>query len=330
MTAQIRRFGTTSAGEPVEAIRLQAGELTAVILTRGAVLQDLRLAGVPYSLTLGSDVPAAYEGPMGYFGAIVGPVANRISGAAATVGGRPCRFAPNERANLLHSGATGLHTRIWTIVSAGADDLTLACDLPDGLGGFPGNRRITARFQLAGQGLTLTLEAVTDAPTLMNLANHIYWTLDGRADVAGHRLRVAADRYLPVDAALIPTGEARAVSGTFDLRGGRVLDLGEGYDHNFCLTDAPGPLAFAAELTGRTGVRLTLETTEPGLQVYDGRGVDTAPFPGHAGQPYGAHAGIALEAQRWPDAPAHPGFPPITLDPGQTYRQVTRFSFARG
>lgn len=329
MTAQIRRFGTTSAGEPVEAIRLQAGELTAVVLTRGAVLQDVRLAGVPYSLTLGSDILAAYEGPMGYCGAIVGPVANRISGAAAVVGGRACRFEANERGNLLHSGATGLHARNWAVAAATADDLTLACDLPDGLGGFPGNRRITARFRLAGQGLTLTLEATTDAPTLMNLANHSYWTLDGRADIAGHTLRLAADRYLPVDAALIPTGEARAVSGAFDLRAGRALDLSEGYDHNFCLADAPRPLAFAAELTGRTGVRLVLDTTEPGLQVYDGRGVKTAPFPGHAGQPYGAHAGIALEAQRWPDAPAQPGFPPITLDPGQTYRQVTRFSFGR-
>ncbi len=329
MTARITDFGTTSDGAKVAAVRLQAGELTAVVLTRGAILQDLRLAGVPYSLTLGSDSLAAYEGPMGYFGALVGPVANRIGGAQALVAGRPCRFAANEGANLLHSGATGLHAQTWEIVAAQADALRLRLRLPDGLGGFPGNRTIEARYALAGASLTLELSATSDAPTLMNIANHSYWTLDGGPDIRGHFLQVAAARYTPVDAALLPTGAALPVAGVFDLRAGRELDLSEGYDHNFCLADAPGPLRFAAELRGRKGVRMVLETTEPGLQVYDGRGLATAPYPGHAGQPYGAHAGIALEAQRWPDAPAHPGFPSIALAAGDRYSQLTRWSFAR-
>ncbi|MBI1218453.1 MAG: galactose mutarotase [Rhodobacteraceae bacterium] len=329
MAAVIRPFGTTLTGESVDAIRLQAGELTAVVLTLGAILQDLRLAGAPYSLTLGSDLLAAYAGPMAYCGAIVGPVANRIGGAAATIAGRDYRFAANEGPNLLHSGATGTHARVWSVIDATASEVTLRLTLADGLGGLPGVREITAVYALAGSSLTLTLSAATDAPTLMNLASHGYWTMDGRADIRGQRLRVAADRYLPVDAALLPTGEARAVAGVFDLRDGRSLDLTEGFDHNFCLSDAVRPLAFAADLTGESGVRMTLETTEPGLQVYDGRGLNTAPFPGHAGQPYGRCAGLALEPQRWPDAAAHPGFPPITLAPGQVYRQVTRFSFDR-
>ena len=329
MTALIRPFGTTPTGEAIDAIRLQSGELTAVVLTLGAILQDLRLAGAPYSLTLGSDVAAAYAGPMAYCGAIVGPVANRIGGARATIGGREYRFAANEGPNLLHSGATGTHARVWSVTEATASAVTLCLTLPDGLGGFPGHREITAVYALSGSALTLTLSATTDAPTLMNLASHGYWTMDGHADIRGQRLRVAADRYLPVDAALLPTGEARLVAGAFDLRAGRSLDLTEGFDHNFCLADGPRPLSFAADLTGQSGLRMTLATTEPGLQVYDGRGLNTAPFVGHAGQPYGPSAGLALEPQRWPDAAAHPGFPPITLDPGQVYRQVTRFSFDR-
>lgn len=325
----ISDFGTTTGGKPVRAVRLRAGELTAVVLTRGAILQDVRLAGTPWSLTLGSDRLDAYEGPMAYCGALVGPVANRIGGAEAMVAGRLCRFPPNEGPNLLHSGATGIHARIWEIAEASEAALRLRLALPDGLGGFPGNRVIEAEFALAGAGLTLTLAATTDAPTLMNIANHSYWSLDGGHDIGGQRLRIAADRYLPVDAALLPLGEPREVSGGFDLRTGRMLDLGEGYDHNFCLAEAPRALAFAAELTGRRGVRMVLETTEPGLQVYDAARLSTAPFPGHAGQPYGAHAGLALEPQRWPDAPAHPGFPSIALAPDQRYRQVTRWSFGR-
>jgi aldose 1-epimerase len=329
VTAHIRPFGTTPTGEPIQAIRLHDGELTAVVLTLGAILQDLRLAGAPYSLTLGSDAAAAYAGPMAYCGAIVGPVANRVGGARAMIGGTECRFDPNEGPNLLHSGATGTHARVWSVAAATASEVTLRLSLPDGLGGFPGNRQITATYALSGTALTLTLTATTDAPTLMNLASHGYWTMDGRSDIRGQRLRVAADRYLPVDAALLPTGEARPVTGAFDLRAGRPLDLTEGFDHNFCLSDGPRPLSFAADLTGQSGLRMTLETTEPGLQIYDARGLNTAPFPGHAGQPYGAHAGLALEPQRWPDAAAHPGFPPITLQPGETYRQVTRFRFNR-
>jgi aldose 1-epimerase len=325
----ISHFGSTSAGEPVEAIRLAGGELTAVILTQGAILQDLRLAGVPHSLTLGSDQLAAYEGPMGFFGAVVGPVANRIGGAQAVVGGRTCRFEANEGPNLLHGGASGTWAQNWRIEAASEAEVTLGLSQPDGLGGFPGNREISAHFALSGQALTLTLSATTDAPTLINLANHSYWTLDGRPDIAGHSLRVAADRYLPVDAALLPLGPPEPVSGAFDLRAGRRLDLTEGFDHNFCLADAVRPRSVAAELTGQSGVRMVLETTEPGLQVYDGRGIATAPYPGHAGQPYGPHAGIALEAQRWPDAPAHADYPSIGLVPGESYRQVTRYSFDR-
>ncbi len=330
MTAQPRPFGTTSSGDPVQAIHLRGGELTAVILTRGAILQDLRLAGVPRSLTLGTDQLAAYEGRMAYFGAVVGPVANRISAAQASIAGKAYRFPPNEGPNLLHGGAAGTHAKLWQIEDIAADSLTLALTLPGGEGGFPGTRRLQARYALSDSALTLTLSATTDAETLINLAHHGYWNLDGSATTAGHSLRIAADHYLPVDGALLPIGEIRPVQGVFDLRKGRVLDLTEGYDHNFCLSAAPRPLAFAAELTGKSGTRMTIETTAPGLQIYDGRAIATAPAPGHSGQPYGPYAGLAIEPQHWPDAPANPGFPPITLSPGEPYEQTSRFTFTRG
>lgn len=330
MTAPaIRHFGTTTSGEAVESLRLQSGQLTAVVLTRGAVLQDLRLAGVPWSLTLGSDLLEAYKGPMAYFGAVVGPVANRIGGASATICGRASRFMPNEGPNLLHSGETGTHALIWQATESGPGFVRLSLDLPDGLGGFPGNREISARYEIEDDTLTLTLEAVSDRPTLMNLAHHGYWNMDGGTDTLGQRLKVAADRYLPVDAALLPVGGPAPVEGVFDLRERRTLDLTEGFDHNFCLADAPRTPTFAAELTGTKGVRMSIETTEPGLQVYDGRGIDTAPYLGHSGVPYRHHAGIALEPQRWPDAAGRPDFPSILLTPGQTYRQITRFRFSR-
>jgi len=328
--ADITNFGTASDGQAVQHITLRAGGLTVSVLTWGAVVQDVRLAGADWPLTLGSPDLAAYEGPMEYFGAVVGPVANRIGGARAEIGGRLCRFPANEGKTLLHGGKRGTQVRHWDVVAAGVDFVTLRLALAGGDQGFPGNRVITASYRVtAPASLTLELTATSDAETLMNLANHSYWNLDGTGVMAGHRLRVAADTYTPAREGLLPTGERRAVHDAFDLRAGRVIDGTEGYDHNFCLADGVRPLTGVAELTGRAGVRLRIATTEPGFQVYDGAFLNIPDHPGHGGVCYSRHQGMALEAQHWPDTPNQCGFPPITLAPGATYRQKTRWCFSR-
>ena len=332
MSPGIRPFGTTQDGRAVQAVQLHHGQLSVSVLTLGAILQDVRLAGAPWPLTLGSDQLAAYEGPMQYNGAIVGPVANRVAGAKAPCNGASLQLEANENGRTsLHGGFSGTHGQIWQIAAASADSLTLRLMLPDGLGGYPGNREINAEFVLSSDAtLTLTLTATTDAPSLMNLANHSYWALDGRATVAGQTLQVAAPSYLPVDDDRIPTGVATPVSGTkFALTSPRLLQQTEDYDHNWCLASAPREMSFACRLTGQSGVRLTMKTTEPGLQIYDAGRMDTAPHLGLAGQPYGRHAGLALEAQRWPNAPHQPDFPSVALVPGQDFRQVTSWTFDR-
>ena len=330
MAGTVMDFGTTRDGRRVQAVDLHGSALRARILTYGATLQDLRLAGTPWPLTLGSDRLAAYEGPLRYAGAVVGPVANRIAGGAAIIGGQTCTFDRNEPQATLHGGSTGTSAQIWQIEEASDSTVTLALDLPDGLGGFPGNRRLSTTYRLDGDALELTLGATSDAPTLFNLAHHSYWALDGRATTEGQILTVAADRYLPVDTDKLPTGSVAGVAGTvFDLRQGTRLGQTPQFDINLCPADAPGPLRKVATLRGATGVTMTLETTAPGLQVYDGAGLDGGHFPGLTGQPIGPFAGIALEPQLWPDACHHPGFPSHLFENGETFRQVTRYRFTR-
>ncbi len=318
-------FGLTASGRMVQAVELSSDSISATVLTLGAILRDLRLPGIVGSLTLGSGRVADYEGPMCYHGALVGPVANRIGASRALIEGAEMRFdCQSGQANILHSGDAGTHLKIWRIDHIGTGGVTLRCDLPHGEGGFPGDRKIRVRFSLPGQAtLRMEVDAETDRPTIFNAANHSYWNLDGTGSWAGHHLRIAADRYLPLTDQVLPTGEVAPVAGTeFDFRTGRIAGPGApALDHNFCLSDGRVDLRPVLMLTGGSGVTMTLATTEPGVQIYDGRG---ALRPGHKGG-----EGVAIEAQGWPDAPSHPHFPSVELRPGETYRQVTEWRFSR-
>ena len=322
----IAPFGATAQGDAVSRITLGQGDLTVSILTWGAVLQGVWLAGVPRNLTLGSERLADYEGDMRYHGSLIGPVVNRLTDATATIAGHPHRFEANFNGrHTLHGGAAGTHLRVWKLAEVSENACTLHLDLADGDGGFPGNRRVTAKYSV-GERTTLRLDvtATTDRTTLVNFANHSYWNLDGTETYAGHRLRIAADRYLPTTPDFTPTGEIRPVAGSpMDFTEARRITPGAPeLDTCFCLSNTREPLREALVLTGQTGVSMHLSTTEPAVQVYDAR---------DARRPRGgAHEGLAIEAQNWPDAPNHAGFPSIELDRGEIYHQTTTWRFLPG
>ncbi len=302
-------FGILSDGRPVGLVSLASDRLRVELLDFGARLHSVRLDGGP-SMVVSGALPE-YEGQMIYAGPIVGPVANRIAGAGAVIDGVLCRFTANDGRNVLHSGPDGIQAQVWRVEEATPDRVRFALDLPDGQGGFPGERTVAAEYRLEGADLHLSLSATTDRPTLMNVVSHGVWNLDGAPDWDGHRLEVPAERYLPIDDETIPTGEIADVAGTpYDHR---VLRAPEPtLDHNFCFAPAAAPRRLA-RLVAPSGRELHLLSDAPGLQVYTRR-----------------PAGIALEAQLWPDAPHHPGFPSIRLGPGEVFRQTTIFRFSGG
>lgn len=318
-------FGTAPDGAPVQRVVLERAGTRAAVMTWGASLQDFRRAGLAHPLVLGSPDFAAYPGPMRYFGATVGRVANRIAGGRAPLGGRMLTLDRNDGdRNTLHGGYTGCSDVNWVLDGHDDHACRLTRVMPDGEGGFPGTLALTVTYALDAAGaLVIGMEGRTDAPTFCNLAHHGYWTLDGAADLSGHRLAVGAAEYLPVDAASIPQGAPHPVADTrFDFRRARPVRLpGDApLDHNFCL-EGTAP----ACILSTDSATLTVTTTAPGLQVYDGAGLDTGGAATHHGTPYGPHAGLALEPQGWPDAPNRPDFPGVALMPGDTYRQTTRF-----
>jgi aldose 1-epimerase len=328
----IREAGALPDGRAVRAVRLESARLTATLWDHGARLQDLRVAGDDLPRVLGAPDPAQYGGALKFFGPIVGPVANRIRGARFEIDGTSHEVEANQDGrHALHSGAAGLHDRIWEIEDASATAATFAISLPDGEGGYPGARRVRVRWSVAGPVLRLEMEATSDRATPLSLAHHPFWTVQEPRGWAGQRLEIAADRYLPVDGETIPTGKVVPVAGTpFDFRRPRVLDPGTlpPLDHNFCLSRRPVPLRRVCRLDSPgTGRSLEIATTAPGLQVFDMRALRVEETPTLHGGPYPAMAALAIEPQMWPDALGRRHWPDIVLAPGKRFAQVTQYRF---
>ncbi|QUJ76647.1 galactose mutarotase [Sulfitobacter albidus] len=314
-------------GDGTASFVISAGGLRARILSFGASLQDLRLDGIANPLVLSlpdGDYPGAAASL--YAGAIVGPVAGRIAQARTCIGGRSVALDRNGGAHHLHGGSGALSHRVWTPVAVTPDALTLRARMRAGENGYPAGTIVYARYRVSGEGtLALTLTATCTRRTLMNLCHHPYFNLDGAPTIAGHVLECPATQYLPADADALPTGEIAPVAGTaFDFRAGRAV-AAQSYDNSLCLhRDRARGLRFAAGLAAGAGPRLQIWTTQPALHVYDGAGIDARAADGRR---LGPRAGLALEAQGWPDAPNNPGFPGITILPGEVYSHEVQYRF---
>ena len=339
-------FGHTSEGTAVDIYTLSDGKVEARIMTYGGIVVSLRAPdrnGKIDDVVLGCDSVDKYEAQTAHFGGIIGRYANRIAHGSFKLDGKTYSIPKNDGDNALHGGTRGFDKVVW-----GAKEITDGIELTyiskDGEQGFPGTLTATVRYTLSGSALRVEYSAITDKDTVLNLTNHSYFHLagQGKGDVLGHVLKIDASRMTPVDAALIPTGELKSVSGTpFDFRtphaiGERInsddtqLQLGKGYDHNFVLDHPPGELAEVAEVyEPTTGRILRVLTTEPGLQLYTGNFLDGS-ITGKEGRVYNRRFAFCLETQHFPDSPNHAAFPSTELKPGQKFHSVTVFEFSAG
>ncbi|MFF3345431.1 aldose epimerase family protein [Streptomyces sp. NPDC002779] len=319
-------FGALSDGTAVHRWTLERAGVRVRVLTYGGIVQSLEVPdrdGTAGDVVLGFadlDGYRAHRGP--YFGALVGRYANRIAGGRFTLDGRTYTLPRNDGPNCLHGGERGFDERVWEAEPV-EHGVRLSRVAGHGEEGFPGRLEVSATYTLDdGGALRIAYEAVTDAPTVVNLTNHSYFNLAGpeAGNAGGHELRIAASRITSVDADLIPVG-LEPVEGTrFDFRAARKV--GAGYDHNFVLdkgvTEAPVEVAELHD--PGSGRVLTVSTTEPGLQLY------TAD---HLGAPFAPGDGIALETQHFPDSPNRPEFPSTVLRPGEVFRSATVYTFSR-
>ncbi len=314
--------------------------------TLGAAIVSVRVpssAGDMADVVLGYSDPDSYRSDAPCAGKIIGRFANRIGGASFRLDGCLYPLTKNDGRNSLHGGPAGFQNRVWTVVAEDADSVTMEYVSADGEEGFPGELRVRAVYEWTeGNSLVLSLQAVTDRPTVINLTNHVYFNLDGHDSGSGlgQLLEIPASCFVVIDDEFIPTGEIAAVSGdVMDFRRARTLSSGmaadgsvllspRGYNHFFILDDRSRNLRTAAVLRGAvSGRKLEVLTTHCGVQLYTGGWLAGCPL-GKEGAVYGDYAGVALECQAYPDAPNHPEFPPATLMPGEEYNQTIVFRFS--
>lgn len=344
-------FGTTSDGRPATVYTLENPRLRVRICDYGGRMVSIAAPdrdGRQGDVLLGFSDVSAYVANGGAFGALLGRSANRIAGGSFTLDGQTHRLSTNNGDATLHGGAVGFDKVFWTVAAAEGGPiprLVLTHVSPDGDQGFPGEVQVEATYRLMEDRLSLQFQARTTKPTVVNLSAHPYFNLAGAAngDVLGHEVAIAADAFLPTDAKQLPIGELAPVAGTpFDFRrptpvGARIrqsdpqLFHGLGYDHCFVLgTHVPDAPRLAARVRDPASGRvLEVHTDQPGLQMYTGNKLNGA-FAGHGGAIYRQAAGLALEAQDFPDAPHHPDFPSTVLRPGDTFRRVITYRFAAG
>jgi aldose 1-epimerase len=349
MSIKVENAGVLASGDSVKVYTLKnAGGMEVSIMDLGGTIikwtapdKDGKFADI----TLGSNTPEDYLTSTKYLGALIGRFGNRIAKGKFSLDGNDYTLAVNNGPNALHGGLKGFNAAIWnsTPTDGAEPSLKLTYLSKDGEEGYPGNLKIEVVYTLkADNSLTIDYTATTDKNTVVNLTNHAYFNLkgEGQGDILDHEIVINADKFLPTDAGLIPTGELKPVAGTpFDFTGSHLIGerindttdvdikLGGGYDHCWVFTDQSNHLKSVAMVTepvsGRT---MEVLTTEPAVQFYTGNFLNGT-ATGKSGVKYERRYGFCLETQHFPDSPNQSAFPTTVLKPGETYKTTTVYKF---
>lgn len=319
------------------------------VINYGGIITSLKTKsreGKSEDIVLGYDSLSHYVRSSPYFGAIVGRYGNRIANGKFSLNGKFYSLAQNNNGQHLHGGVKGFDKVYWDIQAEPVSDgmaLKLSYVSPDGEEGYPGKLETEVIYHLTSSNeLKIRYKAISDSPTIVNLTQHSYFNLSGDATqtILQHTLTIPADKFVPVNEVLIPTGKLQSVSHTpFDFRnatpiGARIgendeqLNVGKGYDHCWVLNDTSKKLHPAATLYDPgSGRLLEVFTTEPGIQFYSGNFLD-ATLIGKNGVTYRHRTGLCLETEHYPDSPNQPSFPAVILNPGELYETTTVYKFS--
>lgn len=290
----------------------------------------------------------AYVKKTPYFGTTVGRVANRIKDAKFKLEGKEYKLAANNGPHHLHGGNKGWDKVIWTATPGGTPTdpaVSFTYVSKDMEEGYPGTVTAKVTYTLtANNELKIDMEATTDKTTIVNMAHHSYWMLQGigNGGIKDQILQINADKYTPGKVSkpgsdAVPDGTIKPVAETpFDFRTPKAIgkDLEAvgnkplGYDHYWLVNGDPKAMRPVATLKEpKSGRVLTLEADQQGVQFYAGIFLDGS-MTGK-GVKYNQYDGLCLETHAPVNAINVPAWKDsVILKPGQTYKQsmVHRFT----
>lgn len=318
----------------------------------------MELSAIPYGATVTKIVTADKKGEMKnitlnvdnledivanrpYYGATIGRVAGRIAKGHYKLGGVDYQLAVNEGENLLHGGPDGFDAQLWDVEEVSGDTeskLIFTYEDPAGKNEFPGTMQLKVTFTLTDDNeWIIDYEATTDAPTLYNPTNHVYFNLTGdvKQTILDHELQIASEYYGSLDEENLPTGTLERVNGTpFDFSQPKPVKEAvlsdhpqikplNGLDHPFVLNQ-------------KEDIKVVLFDPESGREVKVSTDMNSVVVFTHnsevddyliEGEPAKEHAGLTLETQVLPDAVNQPGFGNIILRPNDTFHSQTTYQF---
>lgn len=341
-----RSFGVTKRGEEATLYTLENSKgMKAEVTDYGANLVNLFVPdknGKVEDVVLGFDSVEGYENNPSFFGATIGPSANRIAGAKFAIDGVEYTLDVNDGPNNLHSHKDmGYHKLMWKVTAESENSITFTITDEDGYMGFPGNKELSLTYMLDEEnGITLSYVGKSDKKTILNPTNHTYFNLDGHAagSIEEHTMQLVAANYTPVVAGAIPTGEIAPVAGCpMDFTEAKVIGkeinadmeqliLTGGYDHNWVVDGWDGTLRKISTVSGpKSGRVMHTYTDLPGVQFYAGNFID--PQDGKDGAKYGKRSGLCLETQYFPNTINTPAFPACVFGEDTEYKSVTVYRF---
>ncbi len=347
-STEIRPFGFTDTGDPVQRITLNNREGTCVdLLNYGATLHRIRTpnaSGQCEDIVLYCESPADYQRQTAYLGGTIGRYANRIANSHFSLNGKSFALNCNEPPNHLHGGQAGFHRRIWsasTYTAASLCGVKFKLHSPSLDQGYPGALDVIVDYSLStGNRLKINFSATSDDSTIISMTNHAYFNLSGTlfTDLSDHWVQIFSDQITPTFNGL-PNGDIEIVTGTaLDLSGALPvmetlnnlpgeLNNTQGFDHNYVFSNSKKLCRMARVLHRPSGRVLSVYSDHPAMQFYTANFLGDCSVRGPGGRLYKQFGALCLEPQHYPDAPNSPQFPSPVIHPGETYKHCIEYHF---
>ena len=294
------------------------------------ILVPVEKDGSLRNISLSAQSDTHYLATDAYPGSTIIPVAGRISEAKTKIAGKEYHFTENEPNRTLHGGVDTANEQYWqTDLDQEKNRVIFSIELADGFNGFPGNVKVQAMYSLTDENeLLVDYQAISDADTIFNPTNHVYFNLTGdfNQSIANHQVQIAANHFAPLGSDNLPTGVLEDVEGTpFDFRNGGTFEQGfssehpqnilvKGYDHPW-LVDKTGVVAEVR--SPDQSVSLRVRTDQDAVVIY------TYNFPVEELATF--HGAFSMECQALPNACNIEGFGSIILEKNKEFTSHTSY-----